>query len=310
MTLMKRVTIPTTLALAAILLVPATGLAFGPGSCGGGKAAGNGPGFGACGGGCGHGPGHGQCGAGDVDLTDEQREQLRRLHQSRMGDSAALREQLGEKRAEMRQLWTAEQPDEAAILAKMAEMDGLQRQMREEGVKLRLAAREILTPEQAREMAQLREGRGMGRHGRSFGGGQGFDGGQGFGPGRMAGLDLSKEQREQMFQVRESMIEGTAGLREQLEEKRAAMKDLWTAEVPNEAAILAKMEEMGALRSRLRAEGARSRLAGLDVLTPEQREQIAERRQESGQGFHRRGCGQGCGQGCGSMKGHHRSGGE
>ena len=65
---------------------------------------------------------------------------------------------------------------------------------------------------------------------------------------------------------------------------RQELHALWQAETPDREAILAKMEEMDAMRDSLRDARRQQRvdvrLSVLQVLTPEQREKWVELRQE------------------------------
>jgi Spy/CpxP family protein refolding chaperone len=106
-----------------------------------------------------------------LNLTADQKEKLKGLRQGMRARLQPVREQLRTKSLELKVLWRSESPDRAAILAKMQEMDGLKKQLREARVDMRLGMHLILTPTQRIQMEEMHKGRG-GRHHR-FGRGRG-----------------------------------------------------------------------------------------------------------------------------------------
>lgn len=120
--------------------------------------------------------------------------------------------------------------------------------------------------------------------------------GKGAGMRMMQGLDLSAAQKEQVEQLTQQMKQDLAPVREQLDQKRNELHQLWRAEAPNEQAILAKMAEMDGLRQQVRARNVKFRLAVHALLTPEQKARMAERMGQ-GRGGRHHGMGGGPGMG-------------
>lgn len=139
---------------------------------------------GAGGGGGGGGGGFGGRIMSELDLSKEQQTKIENLRIEMEKRTTQVRIELRQKRGELRQLWQAEHPDERTILAKQAEMDPLRQQLRAEGIKFRVAAFEVLTPDQKTKLREIMEQpmRHM-RGGHKGGGRMGGMGGMGFGFG-------------------------------------------------------------------------------------------------------------------------------
>ena len=145
------------------------------------------------------------------------------------------------------------------------------------------------------------QGAGGGRGARHGGGW-----GKGPGPGRgmMARLDLSAAQLEQVTALRATMEETTSETRDALDERRSEMHDLWMADAPDRAAILAKHAEMDELRRDLRIAKIDFKLAVHALLTPDQRARLdATPDGKRGRRGQRRGGGPGWGAGAGPRNG-------
>jgi Spy/CpxP family protein refolding chaperone len=131
--------------------------------------------------GSGPGPGH-RPGWGQEkwsSLTPEQQTKFQELRQKLNDETAQLRGTMLTKRLELQSLWTNPKADPKAIVEKEKEFRGLQDQMRDKALQLKLEVRKILTPEQ---LSQFGSGWGMG-HG--LGGGRMMGGGHGMGRGGM-----------------------------------------------------------------------------------------------------------------------------
>ena len=74
-------------------------------------------------------------------------------------------------------------------------------------------------------------------------------------------MNLTPEQAAQVFDLRQKFMNDTAGLRKNMMVKRAELAQLWKAENPDEAAILAKVKELSALRTQLMEKAVAKRLA-------------------------------------------------
>jgi Spy/CpxP family protein refolding chaperone len=118
----------------------------------------------------------------DHSFTPEQKAKFQELRRKFREENAQLIGTLVTKRIELQSLWTDPKADPKAILDKEKEMTGLQDQMRDKVVQMKLEARKFLTPEQ---IANWKPGRGMGRgqmmagRGHMKGFGQGMERGHG-----------------------------------------------------------------------------------------------------------------------------------
>lgn len=127
-------------------------------------------------------------------------------------------------------------------------------------------------------------------------GGPGFfeRGGRGGGP--FAGLDLTDAQQEKLKAIRdEGRTEGTA-LRKQMLRLRTEMRAAMLEDRPDRRKIVALAEQIGGVQTKLGVHRAEQRLAMLDVLTPEQRDQWLTRPHRGSEGGFGRG-GRGGGRG-------------
>jgi Spy/CpxP family protein refolding chaperone len=122
------------------------------------------------------------------NLTPEQKTQFKELRRKFRQENAQLIGALVAKRLELQSLWTDPKADSNTLLQKEKELGGLQDQMREKVVQMKLEARKFLTPEQ---IANWKPGWGMGR-GETMGGrghmiGHGYRMGRGYGMGPGSG---------------------------------------------------------------------------------------------------------------------------
>lgn len=154
--MMKKTTKVTMTAVALLFVAAIATSAFGFGW-------GRGPG-------CGYGP----MGRGDfagfvgVELTADQKAQLRGMRDAQFEEIEPLREQMFAKRDEVRKLWLETNPDQARITAAQKEMRSLRDQLQDKMTAFRLDALNVLTPEQREKLKSAVAGRG-------FGPGRGFD---------------------------------------------------------------------------------------------------------------------------------------
>ena len=156
--------------LVGLMLLSGTyAFAKGPGAGfgqGGGPGPGNCPGWetGHRWGGGAHG--HAWEGRGALNLTPDQKTKLQDLRRKFREDNAQLIGSIVAKRIELRSLWTDPKADPNNILQKEKDLRGLQDQMKDKMVQMKLEARKFLTPEQ---ISNWTPGWGMGR-GRMMGG--------------------------------------------------------------------------------------------------------------------------------------------
>jgi Spy/CpxP family protein refolding chaperone len=136
-----------------------------------------------------------------LDLTAAQQKKIAELRAGLNERLSDLQTRLDAKRSEMAELWRTQRPDRKAILAKHEEMDVLRQQIREESVDFRLAAMDLLTADQLKQLKTWRgrrgpgKSRGLGPCGRGMGwghgGGRGRGAGGGWGPGWWSQLEDS-----------------------------------------------------------------------------------------------------------------------
>jgi Spy/CpxP family protein refolding chaperone len=103
----------------------------------------------------------------------------------------------------------------------------------------------------------------------------------GYGPGPKGvgygrGVDLSKEQMDKMWQIRERFNTDTSSLRYELFQKRGELRTLYADPKAGDAAILAKEKEVDTLRQKMHDRMVRFKLEQRKVYTPEQLQKMAE----------------------------------
>ena len=123
------------------------------------------------------------------------------------------------------------------------------------------------------------EWRGQGKRG---GHRDGFRGGRGgFGGGAMfRQLNLTEDQKAKMDQIRESFGERTKSLRQQLRAKHQELRQANSSGTFNEALATQKLSEEAVLKAKLMGEQFKLQQEMLTVLTPEQRTQMEQLREQ------------------------------
>lgn len=117
-----------------------------------------------------------------LELTSEQTEKVQALHEAAKKEIIPVKAQLATKRAEMKLLWTQTTLDADKIKATQKEIQALRTQIRDTQTDMRIAFRNLLTPEQTSKL--LASGFGRDRRdkkGRGYGKGGGYGKGQGRG---------------------------------------------------------------------------------------------------------------------------------
>lgn len=115
-------------------------------------------------------------------------------------------------------------------------------------------------------------GRGEGRDGDHRGG---FMGG-----GMFEKLNLTDDQKARMKTIKESFGERTKALRDQLQAKRQELRQANQGDTFNEALATQKLTESAGLQAKLMGEEFKLRQEMLTVLTPEQKTQLDQMRQQ------------------------------
>lgn len=98
------------------------------------------------------------------------------------------------------------------------------------------------------------------------------EGRMGFAPG----INLSKEQMEKMWELREKHRSDTQTLRHDLFQKGIELRTLFSDPKASDAAILAKQKEVDALKQQIENKRMQLKLAERKVLTPEQLTKLGE----------------------------------
>jgi Spy/CpxP family protein refolding chaperone len=105
-------------------------------------------------------------------------------------------------------------------------------------------------------------------------------GGGHFGGGMFRGLDLSDEQKAKLQQIHQGFDERTKALREQLRAKHMELRQASEGNTFNEALVTQKLTEIAPLEAKMMGEEFRMRQDSLSVLTPEQKTQLEQRREQ------------------------------
>jgi periplasmic protein CpxP/Spy len=92
-----------------------------------------------------------------LNLTDEQKAQMKQLRQNFRESTKVLREELRVKRGELRQAQQGATFNEALTMQKLNEISALQVKMMGEQFKLKQEVSSVLTPEQKNQLEQIRE---------------------------------------------------------------------------------------------------------------------------------------------------------
>ena len=158
----------TILAIAMVMLIGVNaqnsgGKGMGPG----GQSFGQGGwGYGPCG--QAYGPGYGQQDQTFLNLSDEQKEELKTLRVKHYKEIKPLRAEMGELQARQRTLMSQEEVDVKSVDKLIDEKTSLMNDMQKKKVNHQLAFREILTDEQQMMLDQKRMLGGKRKAGRGY----------------------------------------------------------------------------------------------------------------------------------------------
>ena len=97
---------------------------------------------------------------GGLDLTEDQRAQLRKIREARQPEFKAAGEKLRAAREGMRQLIEADSINESAIRSKAAEVAAAEAEVAILNARVRQESLQVLTSEQQANLKELREQRG------------------------------------------------------------------------------------------------------------------------------------------------------
>ncbi len=102
---------------------------------------------------------------GMLNLTDEQKEQMKQIALDRTKEMLPLRNEMAVLKAEYRKLMAAEKPSEKELSANIDKQTALMNKMKKTGMKYALKMREVLTEEQWLMIQTHRGMRGKGMRG-------------------------------------------------------------------------------------------------------------------------------------------------
>ena len=102
--------------------------------------------------------------------------------------------------------------------------------------------------------------------------------GCGMNPPALSALNLTDEQSEKIRALRQSHEKDILPLRTQLFTKRAEMRLLWMETNPDSKKIKAKQKELHELKGQLQEKNMDFRFAVSEILTPEQRSKLLQKR--------------------------------
>ena len=100
----------------------------------------------------------------------------------------------------------------------------------------------------------------------------------GMNPSALSCLNLTEEQSEKIRALRQSHEKGILPLRTQLFTNRAEMRLLWMETDPDSEKIKAKQKEIHKLQGQLQEKNMDFRFAVSDILTPEQRSKLLQKK--------------------------------
>lgn len=98
----------------------------------------------------------------ELDLTDDQKAQIKSIHQSHQAEFQAAGEKVGAAREGMRKLLEADTLDESAVRAKSVEVAAAEADAAILGAKVRAQTLQVLTSEQLAKLKELRASREAG----------------------------------------------------------------------------------------------------------------------------------------------------
>jgi len=125
------------------------------------------------------------------------------------------------------------------------------------------------------------EWRGQGKRGGHRGGfGGDFGGRGGFGGGMFHNLNLTDDQKARMKQIREGFGERTKSLRDQLRANRQELRKASEGGTFNEALATQVLTQEAGLKAKMMGEQFKLRQEMLTVLTPEQKTQMEQMREQ------------------------------
>lgn len=138
-----------------------------------------------------------------------------------------------------------------------------------------IAIAQSVQTDQSKQQGARQEWRGRGRGDHKEHGWGGMRDG-----GFFRQLNLTDDQKAKIKQIRESYAERNKPLREQLHAKREELRQASEGGTFNEALATQKLTEMASLEAKLMGEGFRLHQEMLAVLTPEQKTQLEQQKEQ------------------------------
>jgi protein CpxP len=123
-------------------------------------------------------------------------------------------------------------------------------------------------------------GRGKGWGDKEGRGGRGWGGERGGGLEGLRGITLTDDQKAKIKQISESFRARTQSLHDELRAKRDELRQATEGNTFNEALATQKLQESAGIQAKLMGEQFRMRQEMQSVLTPEQKNQLEQKRAE------------------------------
>ena len=203
--------------------------------------------------------------AAKLNLTDAQKQQMKDI---RTADREQNKQLYADFRAKLQQLHSLKQANDPAASDVKAQLEAMRPQMQAARKASHEAMLNVLTPEQRAEMKEGRQSRGFARGQAQASAMRGA---------AAQKLNLTDEQKAQLKQLRETTHNANEQLFANARAKRQELHSLRRANDPAAADVKAQLE---ALRPQLEAARKQQHEQFLNVLTPEQREQLEQWRAE------------------------------
>jgi len=109
------------------------------------------------------------------------------------------------------------------------------------------------------------------------------------GMGDVEGVELTKDQRDKMHQIRSQTKKANISLAADMKIKRIELKELMRTDNPSKDKVAAKVKEIEALRAQIQVNKLHSRIDLRNVLTKEQRDKLDEMRSKMPMQMHWKG---------------------
>lgn len=227
-----------------------------------------------------------------MNLTENQREQMKTVRVKFLKETQELRNELAELRVHQRSLMTVSNPDRKTILSNVDRMSAKKEELMKRKVDMQIEINSFLTDEQK----LLRSSRSFGHFGREGHGkmaqergkchGQRMHGKKGKGVGQKGKrmnlhcgeakgcngmLKLTANQKEEMKELRIAHLREVQPMQNKMRELKAKQHSLLSAEKTSKKLLMANVEAMSDLQNQLMKQKVNHQLEVQKILTEDQR---------------------------------------